>query len=228
MSAGDCRIVVLISGGGTNLQALIDAAARGDIPGHIVGVISNRPDAGGLARAARAGIPTAVVDHAAYPDRARFDAALAERIDAWRPDLVCLAGFMRILTPEFVQHYAGRMLNIHPSRLPRFRGLDTHARALAAGETEHGASIHFVTAELDGGPVVLQSRVAVGAHHDPASLAADVLRTEHVIYPLAVRWFCQGRLRLAGEQVLFDGRPLTAPLQLDRLDPDELPRARSA
>ena len=223
MSAGDCRIVVLISGGGTNLQALIDATARGDIPGRIVGVISNRPEAGGLQRAARTGIPTAVVDHTAYPDRERFDAALAEAIDAWRPDLVCLAGFMRILTPGFVARYAGRLFNIHPSRLPRFRGLDTHARALAAGEAEHGASIHFVTEELDGGPVILQSRLPVQAHHDPASLAADVLRTEHVIYPLAVRWFCQGRLALREGRVLFDGRPLAAPLQLDELDPAELP-----
>ena len=209
-------VVVLISGGGTNLQALIDAAAA-DFPFEVRAVVSNRPDAFGLQRAQRAGIHTAVLDHKVFPDRESFDAALAQLIDGYAPGLVALAGFMRILTPGFVRHYQGRMLNIHPSLLPKFQGLHTHERAIAAGEREHGASIHFVTEELDGGPVILQARVPVLAGDDPDTLAARVLTREHQIYPLAVRWFAENRLRLDGRQIWLDGAPLDQPVDLDRL-----------
>jgi phosphoribosylglycinamide formyltransferase-1 len=208
-------IVVLISGRGSNLQAIIDGTAGGELPVEIRAVISNRPDAGGLALAARAGINTEVVDHTAFGSRTEFDGALMACIDRYRPGLVILAGFMRLLTPEFVQHYRGRMLNIHPSLLPDFPGLDTHQRVLAAGRSEHGASIHFVTEEMDGGPVVLQARVPVVAGDTVETLARRVLEQEHRIFPLAIRWFAEGRLRLADTgQVLFDGRPLSRPHQL--------------
>ncbi len=208
-------VVVLISGGGTNLQAIIDAA-RNDLPVDIRAVISNRPDAYGLQRAEKAGIPTAVLNHRAFNSREAFDQALAALIDEYQPSLVLLAGFMRILTPDFVRHYHGRMLNIHPSLLPRFQGLNTHQRALDASEEEHGASIHFVTEELDGGPVILQARVPVLPGDDAETLAARVLEKEHIIYPLAVRWFAEGRLGLneAG-QVLFDNKVLDSPLELE-------------
>ncbi|MCG5536416.1 phosphoribosylglycinamide formyltransferase [Ectothiorhodospira mobilis] len=213
-------IVVLISGSGTNLQALIDATARGEIPGRIRGVISNRPGVAGLERAARAGIPTAVVDHRAFSGREDFDRALMARIDAHDPALVVLAGFMRVLTPGFVQHYTGRLINIHPSLLPDFRGLHTHERALEAGVETHGCSIHFVNGELDGGPVIAQARVPVMADDNPQSLAARVQHQEHRLYPRVVRWFCQGRLRLADDgQVHFDENPLQVPLQVDGDDP---------
>jgi phosphoribosylglycinamide formyltransferase-1 len=208
-------IVVLISGSGTNLQALIDAVADASLPVDIRAVISNRPDAPGLARARAAGLTTETLDHTDYADRAAFDLALRERIDAYRPGLVVLAGFMRILTPAFVNHYRGRLMNIHPSLLPRFRGLDTHARALAAGETHHGASVHFVTDELDGGPVILQARVAVRAGDTPQSLATRVLEQEHRIYPLAVQWFAEGRLQLGDGAAMLDGKPLEQPCLLD-------------
>ena len=152
-------LVVLISGSGSNLQAIIDAVHRGELPAEIRAVISNRPEAFGLERARRAGIPTTVIDHRRFADRESFDAALQAAIDGYHPALVVLAGFMRILTPAFVRHYLGRMLNVHPSLLPAFRGLDTHRRALAAGASEHGLSIHFVTDELDGGPVIVQQKI---------------------------------------------------------------------
>lgn len=202
-------IVVLISGNGGNLQAIIDAAAAGDLPVEIRVVISNRPAAFGLARARRAGIAAVALDHTQYPDRASFDAALRETIDRYDPRLVVLAGFMRILTPEFVEHYRGRLLNVHPSLLPAFRGLDTHARALAAGVKEHGASIHFVTSELDGGPVVAQQTVAILPGDDSASLAARVQQAEHVLYPRVIGWFAEGRLTLQGNQAMLDGVPIT-------------------
>lgn len=195
------RVVALVSGGGSNLQALIDAQTAG-LPFRIVAVVSNRADALGLDRARRHGIPAEILSHRDYPDRASYDADLQRLIDRHDPGLVVLAGFMRILTPEFVNRYRGRMLNIHPSLLPKFRGLYTHQRALDAGETEHGASVHFVTAELDGGPIILQARVPVLPEDDAATLAARVLEQEHRIYPAAVGWFAAGRLRL-GE----DGRP---------------------
>lgn len=209
-------IVVLISGRGSNLQSIIDAVTAGRLPVEIRAVISNRPDAQGLARARSAGIPTEVVDHRAYPDRESYDRALVEVIDRYRPALVVLAGFMRILTPEFVQHYRGRLLNIHPSLLPKFKGLDTHRRALEAGEREHGASVHLVTEELDGGPVLMQARVPVLPDDDPERLAERVLRQEHRLYPEVLRLFAEGRLAAdASGRPLFEGHPLRQPLTLE-------------
>lgn len=205
-------IVVLISGNGSNLQAIIDAVHRGELPAEIRAVISNRPEAFGLERARRAGIPTQVIDHRRFADRESFDAALQSAIDGYHPALVVLAGFMRILTPAFVRHYLGRMLNVHPSLLPAFRGLDTHRRALAAGAAEHGLSIHFVTDELDGGPVIIQQKVPILAGDDVDALAARVRDAEHRLYPRVIRWFAEGRLRLHDHQPMFDGAALTAPL----------------
>jgi phosphoribosylglycinamide formyltransferase 1 len=211
-------IVVLISGSGSNLQAIIDAVQGGRISGHIAAVISNRPDAHGLERASQAGIPTRVLDHSLYPDRDLFDAELMSVIDGFQPQLVVLAGFMRILTESFVRHYAGRMLNIHPSLLPKYRGLKTHARAIEAGDSEHGVSVHFVTPELDGGPVVLQARVPVGPGETPETLAARVLEKEHIIYPLAIGWYLSGQLQLENQQVVFKGKTIDRPLQLDEIE----------
>jgi phosphoribosylglycinamide formyltransferase-1 len=209
------RLVVLISGRGSNLQAILDGATAGALPAEIRAVISNRPDAYGLERARQAGVPTAIVDHTAFPDRQTFEAALRQRIDAERPELVILAGFMRILSPGFVEHYRGRLLNIHPSLLPKYRGLHTHERALAAGEREHGASVHFVIPELDSGPVIVQARAPVLPDDDPDTLAARVLAREHRIYPLAIRWFAEGRVRMQGDNVLFDSNLLTSPRLLE-------------
>jgi phosphoribosylglycinamide formyltransferase-1 len=212
-------IVVLISGGGSNLQAIIDAVAGGQLPAEIRAVISNRPGAQGLQRAARAGIPAEVLDHTAYASRADYDAALMARIDHYAPKLVVLAGFMRLLSDDFVNHYQGRLLNIHPSLLPKFKGLQTHQRAVDAGEREHGASVHFVTPELDGGPVILQARVPVKPGDSAEQLAARVLLQEHRIYPEVIRWFAEGRLQLRDQQVWLDGQPLAQPLQFDSLAP---------
>ncbi|KAA0695885.1 phosphoribosylglycinamide formyltransferase [Halopseudomonas laoshanensis] len=216
-----CRIVVLISGSGTNLQALIDELAGKTTSGQIVAAISNRPDVGGLERAARAGIATAVVNHQDFSDRDSFDAALIACIDSYQPDLVVLAGFMRILTPAFVTHFHGRLLNIHPSLLPKHKGLHTHQRALEAGDSEHGTTVHFVTAELDGGPVVIQASIPVLSEDTVASLAARVQQEEHLIYPLAMNWFIQGRLRLVDNQACLDGEPIPAGgLRLDDFETD--------
>ena len=210
-------VVVLISGGGTNLQAIIDRTTDG-LPITIEVVISNRADAGGLARAKRAGIPTRIIDHTGFASRASFDAALTSTIDAYSPGLVVLAGFMRILTAGFVRHYQGRLLNIHPSLLPKFQGLNTHRRAIEAGETEHGASVHFVTGEVDGGPVFLQARVPLSADDNASTLAARVLQREHVIYPRVIEWYAQGRVRLVDREVWFDGVPLPRALDLDEME----------
>jgi phosphoribosylglycinamide formyltransferase-1 len=212
-------IVVLISGGGSNLQAIIDAVSRDRLPVTIRAVISNRPGAQGLQRAERAGIPTEVVDHTAYPNRADYDAALMARIDHYAPRLVVLAGFMRLLTNDFVNHYQGRLLNIHPSLLPKFKGLHTHQRAIDDGEQEHGASVHFVTPELDGGPVILQARVPVKPGDSAEQLAARVLLQEHRIYPEAIRWFAEGRLQWRDQQIWLDDRPLRQPVQFDSQAP---------
>lgn len=212
-SARPLPLVVLISGGGSNLQALIDGAARGDLPVRINAVISNRADAFGLERAARAGIPALTLDHRGFPCRADYDAALADLIDRHAPGLVVLAGFMRILTPAFVARFHGRLFNIHPSLLPAYTGLHTHERVLAAGDAWHGATVHFVTAELDGGPAIVQARVPVLPDDDPERLAARVLVQEHRIYPLAVRWFADGRLRLGDDgRPVLDGQALSAPV----------------
>ncbi|MCW8903142.1 phosphoribosylglycinamide formyltransferase [Sedimenticola sp.] len=203
-------IVVLLSGSGSNLQAIIDGAAD-DLPVEIRGVISNRGDAFGLERARQASIPTRVLDHTDYPDRETYDQALMELIDSYQPALVVLAGFMRILTPGFVTRYQGRLLNIHPSLLPKYRGLHTHQRALEAGDRVHGASVHLVTEELDGGPVILQVRVPVEPGDDEATLAARVLTQEHRIYPAVIRWFAEGRLKVTQGFIELDGKTLREP-----------------
>lgn len=210
-----CKVVVLISGSGSNLQALIDSL-QADSPAQISAVISNRADAYGLQRAAKAGIATQVLDHKAFTDREAFDAALIDAIDAYQADLVILAGFMRILTPGFVTHYTGRLLNIHPSLLPKYKGLHTHQRALEAGDTEHGCSVHFVTEELDGGPLVVQAVVPVMADDTPETLAERVHAAEHQIYPLAMHWFAQGRLQLNERGCQLDGQLLPASGQVIR------------
>ena len=195
------KLVILISGRGSNMEAIVRACASEGWPARVAAVIANRPDAAGLAFAASHGIATAVIDHRQFPDRDSFDAALAEQIDAFAPDLIVLAGFMRVLTSRFVDRYTGRMLNVHPSLLPSFPGLKTHQQALDAGVKLHGASVHFVTSKLDHGPIVLQSAVPVEADDTAATLAARVLVTEHIIYPRAVRWFVEGRLALDGARV---------------------------
>jgi len=202
-------IVVLISGSGSNLQAILDACNAGFIAGRVSAVISNKADVFGLTRAADAGVPALVLDHKQYADRASYDLALCQTIDRHQPDLVVLAGFMRILTPEFVAHYNGRLLNIHPSLLPKYQGLHTHQRAIDAGDSVHGCSVHFVTAELDGGPVVLQAKVPVFPEDDAALVAARVHEQEHRIYPLVVRWFCQDRLQQQADKALLDGHILS-------------------
>jgi phosphoribosylglycinamide formyltransferase-1 len=219
--AADCNVVVLISGSGSNLQALIDstlAAADASKSGQarIRAVISNRADAYGLQRAQDAGIATRVLDHKQFDGREAFDAALIEAIDAYNPQLVVLAGFMRILTPGFVRHYAGRLLNIHPSLLPKYKGLHTHQRALEAGDREHGCSVHFVTEELDGGPLVVQAVIPVQSDDSPTSLAQRVHAQEHLIYPLAVTWFAEGRLHLAAQGAMLDGHALPSTGQIIR------------
>ncbi len=210
-----CNVVVLISGSGSNLQALIDSQSDSN-PARIGAVISNRADAYGLQRAQAAGIPTQVLSHREFANREAFDTALMAAIDAFQPDLVVLAGFMRILTPGFVRHYQGRLLNIHPSLLPRHKGLDTHNRAVAAGDTEHGCSVHFVTEELDGGPVAIQAAIPIRADESVAQLTDRVHVEEHRIYPLAVRWFAEGRLRLGEQGAMLDGEKLPASGHLIR------------
>lgn len=207
-SAAPARIVVLVSGEGSNLQALIDAQQRDALGGAIVATLSNRPQARALARAEQAGIAAASIDHTTFATRTDFDDALAAAIDAHQPDLLVLAGFMRILGDAFIDRYAGRMLNIHPSLLPLYPGLHTHRRALQAGDREHGATIHFVTADLDGGPAALQARVPVLGDDTEASLAQRVQQVEHRIYPLAVRWYCAGRLRYRDGSAWLDGELL--------------------
>ncbi|OZB12837.1 MAG: phosphoribosylglycinamide formyltransferase [Marinobacter sp. 34-60-7] len=174
----------------------------------------NRPNAFVLERAAQANVPTFVVDHTQYDSREAFDGALIAELRRYNPDLIVLAGFMRILTDDFVRAFRGRMLNVHPSLLPKFTGLNTHQRALDAGETVHGTSVHFVTEELDGGPVIAQAEVAIAADDTAESLAERVQTQEHLLYPIVVRWFCQGRVQLGPEGVLFDGEPLHKPLRL--------------
>ena len=205
-----CDVVVLLSGTGSNLQALIDSNDVKQSSANIRAVISNRADAYGLQRAKDAGIDTRVLDHKAFEGREAFDAALIEIIDTFNPQLVVLAGFMRILSADFVRHYQGRLLNIHPSLLPKYKGLHTHQRALEAADSEHGCSVHFVTEELDGGPLVVQAVIPVESDDSPHSLAQRVHAQEHQIYPLAVRWFAEGRLSLDEQGALLDGQLLPA------------------
>ncbi|HEJ2441335.1 phosphoribosylglycinamide formyltransferase [Burkholderia multivorans] len=196
------KLVILISGRGSNMEAIVRACTHERWPAEVAAVIANRPDAAGLAFAASHGIATAVVDHRSFDGRDSFDAALAAEIDRFAPDLVVLAGFMRILTPEFVRRYEGRLLNIHPSLLPSFKGIRTHQQALDAGVALHGATVHFVIPELDSGAIVAQGAVPVRAGDDAAALAQRVLAVEHVLYPRAVRWFVEGRLRLEGDRAV--------------------------
>ena len=193
-------IVILISGRGSNMEALLEAR----LPARVAAVISNNPQARGLGVAQARGIATAVVDHRAFPERAAFDAALAQAIDRHRPDLVALAGFMRILTATFIERYRGRLMNIHPSLLPAFPGLDTHRRALAAGVQSHGCTVHFVTPAVDSGPIIVQAAVPVLPGDTEERLAARVLAEEHRIYPQAVRWFLEGKLKLEDDRVTID------------------------
>ena len=202
------RIVILLSGRGSNMQAIVERCAAEGWPAQVVGVVSNKADAAGLAWAAERGIATAVVDHTAFTTREAFDAELARVIDQWSPDLLVLAGFMRILGAAFVRHYEGRMLNVHPSLLPAFTGLHTHRRAIEAGCKLAGLTVHFVTPELDHGPIVAQAAVPVLPGDDEDTLSARVLAREHVVYPLAVRWFVEGKLKLAdGVVTHLDGTP---------------------
>lgn len=207
-SPAPCNVVVLLSGNGGNLQAMIDDFHGTPHPARIRAVISNRADAFGLQRAQAAGIETRVIEHSGYDDREAFDTALMALVDSFEPQLVVLAGFMRILTAGFVRHYHGRLFNIHPSLLPRHKGLNTHQRALEAGDEEHGCTVHFVTEELDGGPLVVQAVVSVQSDDTPSSLARRVHQQEHRIYPLAVRWFAEGRLRQGDQGVLLDSQLL--------------------
>jgi phosphoribosylglycinamide formyltransferase-1 len=208
-------VVVLISGNGSNLQAIIDAINAGQMNAHISAVISNRDDAKGLQRARQAGIAAEVLEHKNYPSREVFDHDLQQRIDHYQPKLVVLAGFMRILSDNFVAHYAGRMFNIHPSLLPEFKGLNTHQRVLNAGRTQHGASVHFVNNELDSGALVLQAVIKVTASDNIDTLAQRVHKQEHIIYPMAINWFAQGRLTYRNHQAFLDNQRITTPPQIN-------------
>lgn len=204
------RIVVLVSGNGSNLQAILDACQQGRINGSVVAVFSNKADAYGLERAREAGVPAHALAASQFADREAFDRQLMLEIDAYAPDLVVLAGYMRILSPAFVQRYAGRMLNIHPSLLPKYPGLHTHRQAIENGDDEHGTSVHFVTEELDGGPVILQAKVPVFSEDTEADVTARVQHQEHAIYPLVVSWFIEGRLAMREDRAWLDGQPLPA------------------
>jgi len=214
------RLVILISGSGRNLQALLEACADGRIDARIAAVISNRADAFGLQRAAAAGVRTVVLSHRDYPERAEFDAALAAEIERHDADIVAMAGFMRVVGVPFVQRFRGRLLNIHPSLLPSHPGLRTHQRVLDAGDTRHGATVHFVTEELDGGPAIIQGQFSVRADDTADTLAERVMRDiELKIYPQAVAWMARGELALREHRVCYRGAVLPAPLALDALEP---------
>lgn len=207
------KIAVLVSGSGSNLQALIDA----NLSGQIVGVISNKPEAYALQRAQRAGIATAVIEHKYYPSRESFDAVMHQQLLDWDVDLVILAGFMRILSADFVQNWQGKMINIHPSLLPHYKGMHTHQRVLRTGDAYHGCTVHYVTAELDAGQALAQGVLRVGTHDNESSLAERVHRLEHLIYPQVAEWICNGSLQHTDQGVLYRGQPLTEPLQFTKL-----------
>ena len=215
MSTGTRKAAILISGSGTNLQSFIDRVAGGTLSFELCGVFSNRPDAYGLARARDAGIDTLCIEHGRYATREQFDQAVAAALAPWQPDLLILAGFMRILSPWFVQHYSGRILNIHPALLPLYPGLNTHERVLAAGDTHHGSTVHFVTEELDGGPRILQGRIRVAPSTDSGELMQRVQAVEHRIYPTAADWFGAGRLEMKHGLTWLDGKPIAEPVVLD-------------
>ena len=216
MSQSVTRAVILISGSGSNLQAFIDQVDSGDLELDIRLVVSNKAEAYGLERAANANIDTACINHRDYDSRLAFDQALMQCIDQAQPDIIILAGFMRILTPEFVNHYQGRLVNIHPSLLPKYPGVDTHQRAINAGDQWHGASIHFVVPEVDAGPVILQGRLAINENDTADSLQQRIHKIEHKLYPLAVKWFSQDRLKEQQGQILLDGE--LSPKQLQTFD----------
>jgi len=206
-------LVVLVSGSGSNLQAIIDAIKAGQLHAKISAVISNRADARGLERAARENIETHIIDHKQYPSRELFDRAMMRIIDPLNPDLIILAGFMRILSNEFIQHYEHRLINIHPSLLPKYKGLNTHQQAIENKDKNHGASVHYVSYELDSGPLVIQAEVPVQSNDTAKTLAERVLTVEHIIYPLAIKMHLEGRVRFDGDELLFDNRPLSKPLR---------------
>lgn len=203
------RIVVLISGNGSNLQAIIDDIHDDEIEANIVAVISNKPDAYGLQRAEQAGIEAIVVNSKDSTFREEYDQQLKQAIDQYQPDLVVLAGFMRILSDEFVNHYHGRLINIHPSLLPKYQGLNTHQRVIDAGDTHHGASVHFVIPELDAGPLILQAEVAIHNDDTAETLAQRVHTQEHIIYPLVIKWFAEGRVKMVDNKTFKDGKELS-------------------
>ncbi len=214
------RLVVVISGQGRNLQALIAAVRDGRIPAELTAVVSNRADAPGLSHAREAGVPTVIVSHTEFETRSAFDSSLAAALRAQAPDIVALAGFMRILGEPLVREFEGRMLNIHPSLLPKHRGLNTHARALQSRDAEHGATVHYVTPQLDGGPRVIQGQFIVSAQDDPATLAQRAMNeVELKIYPQAVAWIARGDLSYERGEARFRGRPLVEPLTLQDLEP---------
>lgn len=212
MNKQRCQAAILISGSGTNLQSFIDRVASGELDLDIALVISNKTDAYGLTRAANAGLPTVCIEHGAYPDRESFDRAIAAALQPYAPDLIILAGFMRILSPWFVQQFAGRILNIHPALLPLYPGLNTHARALEAGDSHHGSTVHFVTEELDGGPRILAGRLAINPGETAAELQTRVQALEHRIYPQAAGLFASGRIVYRDGEVLLDGAIMTDPI----------------
>lgn len=204
------KIIVLISGNGSNLQAIIDTIQRDNLNITVVAVISDRPGVYGLTRAEQAGIPTHVIDYKKFTERSDFDAALMRQITAYSPDLIVLAGFMRILTPYFVEYYLGKMINIHPSLLPKYQGLNTHARVLQAGEMEHGATVHYVTPKLDSGPIILQARVVVHPGDTPRTLQQRVHEVEHRIYPAALKLIASGQVAFRNNLVYYGDKPMTA------------------
>lgn len=208
-------IAILISGRGSNMRAIVELAAAGELPVEVRVVVSDKPDAPGLQTAASLGIKTEVLSPRAFPDRSSYDVALARLVASYDPQLIVLAGFMRILTPQFIAPFAGRILNVHPSLLPKYRGLHTHKRALDACDPEHGVSVHFVTEELDGGPVVVQACIDVRSGDTEQSLSARVQRQEHTIYPQVIDWFASGRLVMSGDRVMLDGKALERPVLID-------------
>lgn len=204
------KIVVLVSGNGSNLQAIIDACQSNQINGKVVAVISNQPNVYSLIRAKQANIPSHVINHKAFISREEFDDKVQQQIDCYQPDLIVLAGYMRILTADFVQHYAGKMLNIHPSLLPKYPGLHTHRRAIEAGDKEHGTTVHFVTEDLDGGPIILQAKVPIFDNDAEQDVIKRVLTQEHQIYPLVVKWFCDNRLNMQDGKAYLDGKLISS------------------
>jgi phosphoribosylglycinamide formyltransferase-1 len=209
--SSDYRIVVLLSGSGTTLQSIIDS----DLPATLSAVISNKADALGLRRAQDASIPTHLLDHTAYASREDFDADLQSLIDQYEPHLVVLAGFMRILSDSFVNHFGGKLINIHPSLLPKYKGMHTHQRVMEDGEPLHGSSVHFVNSELDGGPVVLQARLPILSGDSPESLELRIKTKERLIYPTAISWLAEGRIELIDEEIYMDGKKMTGPVVMD-------------